>query len=110
MSDSSREPPSSEDRAEQVLRVFLEEPMLWPVGLVVCLTFVTFGGVILLFAIRLRGWLAGGALLLLIFLSVLGLDRDIRERRLRPASRLVIGLWLGSGLAAVALEWLAASQ
>ena len=108
MSDPSPDDPSGEDRAERVLQVFLEEPMLWPVGLVVCLTVVTFGAAILVFAIRMRGLVAGAALLMLIFVSVWGLDRDIRERRLRPASRLVLALWVGSGLAAVGLEWLGA--
>lgn len=102
--------PAPDDRAEHVLRTFLEEPMLWPVALVVFLTAITFGAAILVFAIRLRGLVAGAALLGLIFLSVWGLDQDIRERRLRPTSRVVLGLWVGSGLAAVALDWLGALQ
>lgn len=100
--------PSDDDRAERVIRTFLEEPMLWPVGLVVMLTLMTFGAAILVFAIRLRGLMAGIALLILIFLTVWGFDQDIRERRLRPVNRLVLGLWAGSALAAFALEWLGA--
>jgi len=104
----SEQPNDEEDGAARVLRTFLGEPMLWPVGLVVLLTLVTFGAAILVFAIRVRSLFPGIALLLLIFLTVWGLDRDIRERRLRPVSRLVLGLWAGSALAAVALEWLGA--
>ena len=47
-------------------------------------------------------------LLFLIFVTIWGLDVDLRERRLRSRSRLVLGLWLGSGVIAVALEWLGA--
>jgi hypothetical protein len=101
-----REPPQ-EDRPS-VVRTFLEEPMLWPVGLVVILTAVTFGAWILVFAVRVRSPFAGIALLLLVFLSVYGLDQDIRQRRLRPESWLILTIWGGSALAAVALEWLGA--
>lgn len=111
MSDPEPKPPSddpSPDRAERVLRIFLEEPMLWPVGLVVLLTFATFGGAILVFAIRSRAILPGVAMLLLIFMTVWGLDADIRARRLRPVSWIVLGTWVASGLVAVALESLGA--
>jgi hypothetical protein len=102
------DPRDPEDRAAEVIRSFLSEPLLWPVGLVVVLTLATFGGAILLFAIRLRSFLPGIALLILIFLTVWGLEADFRERRLRPVSRVVLGLWGASALAAVGLEWLGA--
>lgn len=102
------DPPEPEDRAERVIQTFLHEPMLWPVGLVLLLTFVTFGAAILLFAIKIRSLFPGIALLLLIFLTVWGLDQDIRERRLRPVSRVVLGLWAGSALVAVLLDRLGA--
>ena len=100
--------PQREDRAANVLRTFLEEPMLWPVGLVVILTAITFGACVLVFAVRVRSLFAGIALLLLVFVSVYALDADVRQRRLRPASWLLLGIWAGSALAAVGLEWLGA--
>ena len=100
--------PQDESRHEQVIRTFVDEPMLWPVAIVLVLTVVTFGAAILVFAIRLRSLFACIALLLLIFMTVWGLEQDFRERRLRPASRVVLGLWGGSALAAVGLEWLGA--
>ena len=100
--------PKPEDRFERVLETFLGEPMLWPVAAVVLLTTMTFGAAILLFALRVRAVIPGIALLVLIFLTVWGLDQDIRKRRLRPANRVVLGLWLGSAVGAVGLEWLGA--
>jgi hypothetical protein len=97
-----------EDHATRVLRIFIEEPMLWPVGLVVLLCASSFGAFILVFAIRLRSLGAGLALLVLIFLTVWKLDADIRARRLRPTSVLLLGLWAGSAVVGVALEWLGA--
>jgi hypothetical protein len=102
--------PEDESQREGIIRAFVEEPMLWPVGIVVVLIVITFGAAILVFAIRLRSLFAGIALLLLIFMTVWGLEQDFRERRLRPLSRLLLGLWGGSALAAVGLEWLGALQ
>ena len=102
--------PPPEDPAETVLRTFLGEPLLWPVGLVLFLVAATCGATMLVFAIRLRGIVAGIALLMLIFLTVWGLGPDIKERRLRPISRLVFCLWLGSGVVAWALDGLGAFQ
>ncbi len=100
--------PASRDPLDHVLAVVREEPLLWPVAGVACLVVCTFGAAILVFALRLRSLVSGAALLLLIFVTVWGLDVDFRERRLRPRSRLLLGLWLGSGLLAVGLEWLGA--
>ena len=100
--------PKPEDRVEQVLQIFLEETLLWPVAAVVLLTAMTFGAAILLYAVRLHAIFPGIALLILIFLTVPRLARDVRERRLRPASRVVLGMWLGSAVGAVALERLGA--
>ena len=100
--------PKPEDRVERVLETFLGEPMLWPVAAVVLLTAMTFGAEILLFALRVRAVIPGIALLVLIFLTLWGLAQDIRKRRLRPANRVVLGVWLGSAVGAVGLEWLGA--
>jgi hypothetical protein len=110
--DAQRAPAQKdqEDQVLKVLRTFREEPMLWPVAIVVFLVGITFGGMILLYAIRLRALVSGVALLLLLFLTVWGLDADIRERRLRPISRLVLAMWLGSAGGAFVLEWLGAAR
>lgn len=112
MSDPERRPepgePPSEDRANRILRSFLHEHTLWPVGLVLFLSLSSFGALILVFAIRLRGLVAGAALLALIFLTVWHLDPDIRARRLRPTSALLLALWAASAVAGWALDRLGA--
>lgn len=104
------ERPSAEDRATRILRTFFHEPTLWPVGLVLFLSASSFGALILVFAIRLRGLAAGAALLVLIFLTVWQLDPDIRARRLRPTSALLLCLWAGSAVTGWALDRLGAFQ
>ena len=100
--------PASRDPLGHVLAVVREEPLLWPVAAVACLVVCTFGAAILVFALRLRSAVSGGLLLLGIAVTVWGLEVDLRERRLRPQSQLVLLLWLGSGLEAVGLAWLGA--
>jgi hypothetical protein len=100
--------PEPEDRVHRVLRTFAEEPMLWPVGLVVFLSAISFGALILVMAVRARSFLAGVALLLLVFLTVYRLDPDIRAKRLRPASRLLLAYWVGSAAVGALLSWLGA--
>lgn len=101
-------PGVSRDLVEHVADVVRQEPLLWPVALVMFLVVCTFGAAILTSALRLRGLISGAAMLVLIFLTVWGFDADIRERRLRPQSLLALLLWLGSGLAALALSRLGA--
>jgi uncharacterized membrane protein YhaH (DUF805 family) len=96
------EPP--EDPIEKVVRIALGEPLLWPVALTGLLMLTTFGAWILVFALRVRGLLAGAILLLLIFLTVYGIDADVRARRLGPRNRLVLLLWAGSIVEAIALD------
>ena len=86
----------AEDRASRVLRTFFGEPMLWPVGLVLFLSASSFGAMVLVYAIRLRGIAAGMALLVLIFMTVYRLDPDIRARKLRPSSAVLLAFWAGS--------------
>ena len=107
MSDPTPQP---EDRVERVLQTFWDEPMLWPVAAAMLLTAMTFGAAILFWAVRLRAIVPGLVLLILIFVTVWGLDQDIRKRRLRLANRVVLAVWLGSATAAFALEWLGAFQ
>jgi hypothetical protein len=105
---SAPEPADGPDPLERLAAVVREDPLLWPVAAVTALVVCTFGAAILIYALRLRSLISGVVLLFLIFVTVWGLDADIRERRLRPRSRLVLGLWLGSGLFAVGLDWLGA--
>ena len=84
--DSRTPDPAGRDPFDHVLAVVREEPLLWPVAVAACLVVCTFGAAILVFALRLRSLVSGAALLLLIFVTVWGLDVDIRQRRLRPQS------------------------
>jgi len=59
-------------------------------------------------AVRARSFVAGLALLLLLFLSVYRLDPDIRARKLRPASQLLLAFWVGSAVVGALLSWLGA--
>ena len=102
------DPGPEDDRVSRVLHVFLQEPMLWPVGLVLLLSAASFGSLILVYAIRLRGIAAGIALLLLLFVTVYRLDPDIRAKRLRPASALLLAFWVASALIAFLLDQLGA--
>jgi hypothetical protein len=98
----------TDDPFEHVAEIVRQEPLLWPVATVVALVLCTFGAAILVFALRLRSPISGAMLLFLIFVTVWGVDVDIRQRRLRPQTRVVVVLWLGSGLFAVGLSWLGA--
>jgi hypothetical protein len=100
------EPPPDEGPFELVTRVVSEEPLLWPVATVAWLIFCTFGAFVLFFALRVRSLPAGVALLFVLFLTVWGLDRDIRARRLSGQNKLVLSLWAGSAVGAFGLEWL----
>lgn len=100
--------PLSEDRVARVLRTFREEPTLWPVGLVVFLSLSSFGALVLVYAIQLRGIAAGIALILLIFMTVYHLDPDIRARKLRPTSAVLMAFWAGSGVVALLLNGMGA--
>ena len=98
------------DRASQVLETFLGEPMLWPVAIVVYLSLCSFGALCLLYALRMRGILAGLLLLILIFVTVYHLDPDIRARKLRPSSALLVAIWVGSAAVGVILNAMGAFQ
>ena len=102
------QPEAGEDRTSRVLRTFLHEPTLWPVALVVFLSASSFGALILVMAIRARALLPGVALLLLIFATVYRLEPDIRTRRLRPASAVLLAFWAGSAVVGVILSSLGA--
>ncbi len=93
---AARSPDEAPDRTTRVLRIFLTEPMLWPVGVVLFLSGISFGALILLYALQMRGLAAGAALLVLIFGTVRSLGPDLQARRLSPASALLLAFWLGS--------------
>lgn len=82
---------------------FVEDPLLWPVLLVVIGHVVALVAPVLLLAVRDRRIPAMGALALLVGLSVSIVNGDVR-RRGRPAmpSAFLLVTWLLSGAAAVA--------
>ena len=98
------------DRFARVVRTFVDEPMLWPVGLVVYLSLCSFGALILVYALRMRGIAASLALLLLIFMTVYRLDTDRKAGKLSPGGGLLIAFWAGSALEAFALGSIGAFQ
>lgn len=105
-SNDSQQPeePASSDPFGQVTQTVREEPLLWPVAVVVWLVLCTFGGFLLFYAVRLRSLMAGMALIFVIFFTVWGADQDIRERKLSGKNVLVLSLWAGSALMAFALD------
>ncbi len=97
--DGGREPHS----LDEWLRQFLTNGALGPVALVAAGCFTAIGAGVLLAALRARNLPAIAALVLLAVMSADFLVRDRRRRgRLGLASRIVLGLWALSGVAAAA--------
>ncbi len=97
--DGGREPRS----LDEWLRQFLTDSGLVPVALVAAGCFTAIGAGVLLAALRAHSLPAIAALVLLAGMSTDLLVRDRRRRgKLGLASRLVLGLWALSGVAAVA--------
>jgi len=90
------------------LEYVLARPLLWPLAALGLLGVVAAGAWTLALALGERDFLSGIALLILLFLTVWGLEVDIRTRRLRGRNWLVLGVWLASGIGALALEQLGA--
>ena len=86
-----------------LLERVLGQPRLWPVAAVGLLAAVAAGAVILALAVEARHFLSGIALLILLFLTVWGLEADIRTRRLRARNRVVLAVWLASTIGAIGL-------
>ena len=89
-----------------LLERVLGQPLLWPVAAVGLLAAVAAGAVILALAVEARDFLSGIALLILLFLTVWGLETDIRTRRLRARNRVVLAVWLASTIGAIGLAQL----
>ena len=94
--DDQREPRSLDDW----LGSFARDDSLRPVLVVALGCLAAIGAGALLLAIRGRSLPAIAALALLALGSADLLQRDLRRHRFGPASRLVLGLWLLSALAA----------
>jgi hypothetical protein len=109
MSSREPDPPQPTDADSPfttVARTVREDPLLWPVATVSWLVCCTFGGFVLFYALRVRSLVAGVAMLFVLFFTVWGFDRDLRQRRLSPQNGLVLSLWAGSAAAATAFELL----
>ena len=100
--------PKPDSPAAGLLVRILGQPLLWPVAAVGLLAAVAAGALILALAVGARDFLSGIALLILLFLTVWGLEADIRTRRLSTRNRVVVALWLASAIGAFALEQLGA--
>ena len=93
-------PNESRHGLDRHLAVFVEDSALWPVLVVMVLTFVTFGAALLFLAFADRNFFAVAALLLLLWMSV---DFSVRRRRsggLGVAGVFIVVLWALSALAA----------
>jgi hypothetical protein len=97
MSGDAREPPPAREPEESSLDRFLEpfftDSGLWPTVFVAGGIVATFGAAIVLMALRARNLFALAALALLVVMSGDVLQRDLRQRRLGRASRVVLALW-----------------
>ncbi len=106
MSDVSDDPTP---RAERILRTFLQESTLWPVTFAALAIFVTLGAWLFVLALQDRYLPAMVALAALAGVSAHALAPAVAARRLGAAGWLVIALWGGSLLAALAAQrWLPA--
>ena len=85
---------------EDWLSGFARDSTLRPVLVVALGCFTAIGAGALLAAVRGRSLAAIAAVALLALGTADLLQRDLRRRRLGPASRLALGLWLLSALAA----------
>jgi len=83
----------------------IDEPLLWPVLIVVAAHVVLLGAVLLLATFRSRSPFGLAGLALLVVISVDAVRRDLTGGRLGLVGRSTLGLWLISALAAVAAAW-----
>jgi hypothetical protein len=99
-------PPGPEDREpkslDDWLAGFARDATLRPVLVVAIGCFTAIGAGALLMAFHGRSLAALAALFLVALGSADLLQRDLRQRRFGPTSRLVVALWLLSAAAAVA--------
>lgn len=95
------EPPNEPRSFDEWLGSFARDASLRPVLVVALGCFTAIGAGALVAAVRGRSLAASAALLLLALGSGDLLLRDLRRRRLGPASRLALALWALSAAAAI---------
>lgn len=93
-----------ETRIDRWVLVFVREPTLWPVLLVVVAHAVAFLGPLLLHVFRDGGAFAAAVLALLAGLSVAGLAWEWRRRGVGALTGLLAATWALSGAAALAAD------
>ena len=93
-------------KVDQFLEPLFTDPTLRPLLLVVGLVFVTFGTALVLLAARERSPFAMFSVVVLVIMSVEFVQRDIRRGGFGPISRIVLGLWTGTGLCAGGILWM----
>ena len=86
-------PPPEAGRLDRIARLYLSDPTLWPVVIVLGTTLIVLGAWVSLLALRERNLFAAAALLLLIGMSAEAIWRDLRRRRLGAVSGAILGLW-----------------
>ena len=98
------EPPETEPVGfERHVRLYFEDPTLWPVMIVLVTVLAIFGAAMILLALEGRSPFAWVALLLVAGMSVEAFFRAVR-RNGRPgfAGWVIVGLWILSGVVALA--------
>ena len=99
----AEERPDDEPRTvEDWIRGALEESLLWPVFVVIGGVAITLGAGVLLFALYARNLGGIAALAILVLMSVDAIRQDVRARGFGWISRGIVGIWAGSGVAALA--------
>jgi hypothetical protein len=94
--------PEDPGNVEDWIRDALAESIFWPVLIVIALVGITLGAGILLFASLGRSLAAIAALAVIALMSVDIVRQEIKARGFGLVSKLVIGWWLASAVAAVA--------
>ena len=84
----------------------LRESLFWPVAVVMALVAFTVGGAILVFALYVRNLGGIAALAILVLMSVNAVRQDVRARGFGWISRGIVGIWVGSAVAALAAGFL----
>lgn len=93
--------PAPEAWLDTHLGVYVRDPALWPVGIAGFGVAVTLGAALLAAAVLTRNPVLWGALGILALISLDVLQRELRSRRrLGLSNRLLLLLWLASGVVA----------
>jgi pimeloyl-ACP methyl ester carboxylesterase len=87
------------------LAAFIDEPMLWPVLIVVAAHVVLFGALLLLLSFRSRSPFALAGLALALVASADAVRRELAGGRFGLVGRSTLGIWLLSAVTAVTAAW-----